>query len=186
MTILTVYSESNSENGMTYRDYAKIKEILSEIDVEFERWNASCVLPPDADQATILAAYQKSIDRLNKQYNFQSVDVISLAPDHPERSALRSKFLAEHIHDDFEVRFFIQGKGLFYLHANGKVYAVLCEQGDLLSVPNGASHWFDMGERPNFKCIRFFTIKDGWQAKFTGSNISERFPDFDSYMAVHA
>lgn len=186
MSALTIYPENQPDQGETFTDYSKIKEKLTAIDVEFERWNAHSVLPADADQATVLAAYQKSIDKLNKQYNFQSIDVVSLSPEHPQREELRQKFLAEHIHDDFEVRFFIQGKGLFYLHVNEKVYAVLCEQGDLISVPNHTPHWFDMGERPNFKCIRLFTVKEGWVAGFTGSAIAANFPTFDEYVSTHS
>ena len=60
---------------------------------------------------------------------------------------------------------------------------MLCEKGDLLTVPANTTHWFDMGENPNFKCIRLFTIADGWVGDFTGSNIAQRFPDMDSFVA---
>ena len=66
---------------------------------------------------------------------------------------------------DFELRFFVDGRGLFYLHLGDKVYCVLCEQGDLISVPANTTHWFDMGANPRFKCIRFFTTPDGWQGR---------------------
>ncbi len=99
---------------------------------------------------------------LNKRYGFKSIDVIGLNPDHPEKDTLRQKFLAEHTHADFEVRFFVEGCGLFYLHANDKVYTLLCEKGDLISVPANTTHWFDMGTSPYFKCIRFFTTPEGW------------------------
>ncbi len=186
MTILTIYAENNPDHGETFTDYAKIKEQLSALDVEFERWNAHTVLPAAADQATILEAYKKSIDKLSKQYTFKSIDVISVHQDHPERDNLRQKFLAEHIHDDFEIRFFIQGKGLFYLHIDQKVYAVLCEHGDLISVPSNTPHWFDMGAEPDLKCIRLFTIKEGWVASFTGSTISQSFPSLDEFVAAHS
>ena len=81
------------------------------------------------------------------------------------------------------MRFFIDGRGLFFLHTNAKVYAVLCEQGDLISVPANTTHWFDMGENPYFKCIRLFTNEDGWIAEFTGSDIAKSFPTFDQYVA---
>jgi 1,2-dihydroxy-3-keto-5-methylthiopentene dioxygenase len=108
---------------------------------------------------------------------------VSLQPDHPEKQVFRQKFLAEHIHRDFEVRFFIDGRGLFYLHTNGNVYCVLCEKGDLISVPANTRHWFDMGENPSFKCIRLFTVAEGWVAEFTGSEIAKSFPSFDQYIA---
>jgi 1,2-dihydroxy-3-keto-5-methylthiopentene dioxygenase len=48
--------------------------------------------------------------------------MISVRPDHPDKVALRNKFLAEHTHDDFEARFFVDGHGLFYVHPDDKVY----------------------------------------------------------------
>jgi 1,2-dihydroxy-3-keto-5-methylthiopentene dioxygenase len=185
MSILTIYPDNQPDQGKTFSDYPDIKSQLRDIDVEFEHWNAHTVLSPDADQDTTIAAYQKSIDKLNQRYGFKAVDVINVAPNHPDKAALRQKFLAEHVHDDFEVRFFVEGKGLFYLHADDKIYAVLCEAGDLISVPNNTPHWFDMGENPQLKVIRFFTLPEGWVAEFTGNNIAANFPTFDDYLASH-
>ena len=106
---------------------------------------------------------------------FKSVDVISLSPDHPDKDEFRQKFLKEHTHTDDEVRFFVSGSGLFSLHVNEKVYELLCTQGDLISVPDGTRHWFDMGPNPSFACIRIFTNTEGWVAHFTGSDIADRF-----------
>ena len=133
-------------------------------------------MPADATQAEVIAAYQADIQRLMQENGFQSVDVVSLNPDHPDKAALRAKFLNEHTHSEFEVRFFVEGQGLFYLHLGDQVYTVLCEQGDLISVPAGATHWFDMGANPHFKAIRLFTNPEGWVANFTGSDIANRFP----------
>ena len=183
MSALTVYLDNEPHYGELYTDFTAIQNQLKNIGVQFERWTANCELSPGADQESILAVYAESIDRLKQQYGFQSVDVIKLNPDHPEKAALRQKFLAEHVHDDFEVRFFVEGSGLFYLHVGDKVYGVLCEQGDLISVPANTSHWFDMGENPRFTCIRFFTTPDGWVANFTNSEIAKTFPTFDQYVA---
>jgi len=183
MTSLTIYSEDNSSTPETFTDYQQIAGALKGIGVQLEHWQADAVLPDDADQDTVLAAYQSSIDKLNKQYGFKSVDVVSLRPDNPKKTEMRGKFLAEHIHHDFEIRFFVDGTGLFYLHVDGRIYMILCEAGDLISVPANTTHWFDMGENPNFKCIRFFTTENGWVGDFTGSDIATRFPDFDTHVA---
>jgi 1,2-dihydroxy-3-keto-5-methylthiopentene dioxygenase len=183
MSQLSVYSASAQGTPETVSDFDAIADRLKSIGVQFERWNAGHALAADADQDAVLAAYRDAIDTLNRQYGFQSIDVVSLNPDHPEKSALRQKFLAEHTHADFEVRFFVEGRGLFYLHIEDKVYLVLCERGDLISVPANTRHWFDMGENPQFKCIRFFTTADGWEGHFTGSDIATRFPGFDDYLA---
>ena len=183
MSALTVYADDRPQHGETFTTFSAIQNQLNTIGVQFERWIANCKLSADADQQTVLAAYADSIDRLQKQYGFKSVDVVNLQPNHPEKAAFRQKFLAEHTHADFEVRFFIEGKGLFYLHCDEKVYAILCEQGDLISVPAQTKHWFDMGENPHFKCIRLFTNEDGWIADFTGDDIAKSFPSFDQYAA---
>jgi 1,2-dihydroxy-3-keto-5-methylthiopentene dioxygenase len=183
MSALTIYADNQPQSGELYTDFTNIKNQLNNIGVQFERWTANYKLSADADQESVLAAYADSIDRLKQQYGFQSVDVIKLNPDHPEKTAFRQKFLAEHIHNDFEVRFFVEGRGLFYLHVKDNVYAVLCEQGDLISVPANTTHWFDMGENPEFTCIRLFTTPDGWVADFTGSEIAKTFPTFDEYVA---
>lgn len=183
MSALTIYPEHRPQEGKLISDFAEIAGRLEDIGVTFERWQADRELAPDASQEEVLYAYRDAIERLNKSYEFQSVDVISVRPDHPEKHALRNKFLAEHTHDDFEVRFFVDGKGAFYLHIDGKVYVVLCERGDFISVPANTTHWFDMGENPSLKVIRLFTTPDGWVGKFTGSDIATRFPSLDEYLA---
>jgi 1,2-dihydroxy-3-keto-5-methylthiopentene dioxygenase len=52
---------------------------------------------------------------------------------------------------------------------------VLCTQGDLIGVPDGTRHWFDMGPNPHFVAIRLFTNPAGWVANFTGDEIAARF-----------
>jgi len=110
---------------------------------------------------------------------YPTVDAIRLTPDHPDRQALREKFLAEHTHSEDEVRFFVEGRGLFCLHIGAEVLQVLCEQDDWISVPAGTKHWFDMGSAPRFCAIRFFDNPQGWVAQFTGDSIASRFPLLD-------
>lgn len=184
MSLLTVYPENQPNQGVRYTEFTEIEQQLDGIGVQFERWTANRTVTDHAGQDDIIAAYRDSIDKLMQRYGFRSVDVISLRPDHPQKTEFRQKFLSEHTHDDFEVRFFIDGCGLFYLHVGDKVYAVVCEQGDLISVPALTTHWFDMGENPNFKCIRLFTTPEGWVAKFTGSDIAKSFPTLDQTLAT--
>ena len=128
---------------------------------------------------TIMAAYKADIDRLVEARGFRTVDVVSIAPDNPKRDEMRAKFLEEHFHKEDEVRFFVDGSGLFTLHVEGRVYELLCEAGDLVAVPDGMTHWFDMGPEPRFVAIRFFTEPDGWVGHFTGTDIARRFPRYE-------
>ena len=185
MTTLTIYPHSGTGQAQVVKYFPAIAKTLQGVGVEMEKWEANQPLGKNATQDEVLAAYKSSIDKLNKKYCFKSMDVVSLNPDHPDKATMRQKFLAEHTHADFEVRFFVEGRGLFYLHVGDKVYTVLCEKGDLISVPASTTHWFDMGTMPHFKCIRFFTAPDGWVGNFTGNDIVKKFPDFDQYVALN-
>ncbi|HZB49769.1 MAG TPA: cupin domain-containing protein, partial [Mycobacteriales bacterium] len=141
-----------------------------------------------AGQDEVLAAYPDEVARVAAEGPYPLVDVVRMVPsDDPEWAAkaagARGRFLDEHTHDEDEVRFFVEGAGCFYLHLGDKVYAVVCEAGDLMSVPAGTAHWFDMGSRPHFCAIRFFQEEDGWVAGFTGARISARMPTLDQLLA---
>jgi 1,2-dihydroxy-3-keto-5-methylthiopentene dioxygenase len=185
MSTLVIYEEGGGPPEQVVTEPESIARSLQAIGVQFERWQARQALSDTAGPDDVLEAYRDPVERLKIQYGLQSADVAALRPDHPDREALRRKFRDEHTHGDFEVRFFVEGRGLFYLHAGGKVYLVLCERGDLLSVPAGTPHWFDMGSAPRFTCIRLFTTPEGWVARFTGSEIARLFPDFDEFVARH-
>ena len=129
--------------------------------------------------ATAGMGFRTDRGRLVDANGFKTVDVVSIAPDNPQKEAMRAKFLDEHFHKEDEVRFFVAGSGLFTLHVGGKVYEVLCEQGDLIAVPDGTTHWFDMGPEPSFVAIRFFTEPDGWVGHFTGTDIAGKFPRYE-------
>ncbi len=155
-----------------------IAEELFKIGVTFERWQANRPIAPGDTPEQVMDAYRADIDRLIAERGFKTVDVVSIAPDNPQREAMRAKFLDEHFHKEDEVRFFVAGSGLFTLHVDGKVYEIKCEQGDLVAVPDSTRHWFDMGPEPSFVAIRFFTEPDGWVGHFTGSDIAQKFPRY--------
>lgn len=186
MSVLTIYSEQHPENGTRYTEFSDIQQHLNSLGVRFERWETQCELATDADQNAILVKYCDPIAKLKEKFLFQSIDVVRVQPNQEGKDEIRKKFLAEHIHEDFEIRFFIEGRGLFYLHVADRVYSVLCEQGDLISVPADTKHWFDMGENPSFTCIRFFTTPYGWVANFTGDSISDKFPTLEQFVAKHS
>ena len=182
MSRLRIFADSDAKNPLFVTgDHAAIAHKLAEHGARFERWQASAAIgdPPDA----VLAAYRSDIARLTAEGGYQSVDVISLSPSNPNKDALRKKFLDEHTHSEDEVRFFVAGSGLFSLHLAGQVFEVLCEQGDLISVPANTRHWFDMGPEPSFVAIRLFINPAGWVAQLTGSDIAQRFPRYESEKA---
>jgi 1,2-dihydroxy-3-keto-5-methylthiopentene dioxygenase len=164
VTRLTIFDETGAELRAT-EDGDAIATALGDIGVRFECW-------PAADQEARIGALRAE--------GYTTIDTVSVGPDHPDRDAMRAKFLSEHRHSEDEVRYFVEGSGLFTLRENGRVYAVLCEAGDLISVPAGMRHWFDMGPRPSFTAIRFFRTPEGWVGDFTGDPIADRFPRLEA------
>jgi 1,2-dihydroxy-3-keto-5-methylthiopentene dioxygenase len=184
MSRLTVYpDDSAARPELDTTDVREIAMALSAISVQFERWRAAREFSNTVDDQTVMEAYRADIERLQAEFGYQSVDVVRCLPDNPQRQELRRKFLEEHTHEDDEVRFFVEGSGIFYLRAAGKVYVTLCERGDLISVPAGTRHWFDMGPAPLFTAIRLFMTPQGWVANFTGDPIARRFPSFENLTA---
>jgi 1,2-dihydroxy-3-keto-5-methylthiopentene dioxygenase len=180
MSRLRIFADADPTTPqLATHDHAAIAQELAAIGVRFEQWRAGAPIAPGASPDEVLAAYRGDVDRLIAENGFKTVDVVSIAPDHPEREAMRAKFLDEHFHKEDEVRFFVAGAGMFTLHVAGRVYEILCEAGDLIGVPDGTTHWFDMGQAPHFVAIRFFTEPDGWVGHFTGTDIAQRFPRYE-------
>jgi 1,2-dihydroxy-3-keto-5-methylthiopentene dioxygenase len=189
MTLLQIMPDDGSAVDLRTSDPRLIATELAERGIRYEQWPAARELAPGASQDDVLAAYRAQVDQLCDEGGYRLVDVVRMHPDPddpewPEKArAARGKFLNEHTHAEDEVRFFVEGRGCFYLHLDERVYAVVCERGDLLSVPVGTKHWFDMGSVPEFCAIRFFQDDDGWVGDFTGSDVSTRIPELDELLA---
>ena len=180
MSSLTIFKVGNADSAsFQSNDTDEIQSKLREVGVRFERWRATTEITPDMTQDEIMTAYQTDIDRLKLEDGYQTVDVVSMYPEHPQRDEFRKKFLFEHRHTEDEVRFFVAGEGLFCLHLDGQIFQVLCTQDDLISVPAHTPHWFDMGSTPSFTAIRLFNNMEGWVAHSTGSEIATQFPLLD-------
>jgi 1,2-dihydroxy-3-keto-5-methylthiopentene dioxygenase len=169
----------------------EIVALLEPLGVRFERWAADVRLSDDSSSEQILAAYARDIERLKREQGYRSADVVRLkrtpgdAGWEEKARAARAKFFDEHTHAEDEVRFFVEGSGMFCLHLSGKVTLIVCERGDLLSVPAGTQHWFDMGSEPEFCAIRLFGSEAGWVASFTGETLAQRFANYDDVRRNH-
>ncbi|WP_405164162.1 cupin domain-containing protein [Nocardia sp. NBC_01499] len=185
MTIVQVMAEEDRDVVLARTtDRDEIAELLGPFGIQLAQWPTKA-LTRTAAQAEVLAAYRAEVDAVCAVGGYHMVDVVRMVPDPDneewriQAKGARERFLDEHRHAENEVRFFVEGRGCFYLHLGDKVYAVVCEQGDLISVPAGTTHWFDMGEVPRFCAIRFFEEEDGWIGDFTGNLIAERMPTLD-------
>lgn len=162
-------------------DPAAIKAFLNERGVLYEQWEAKEAFSPDADQETILNAYAHQLRPYMEANGYQTADVINIHPKMENLDVLAQKFLTEHTHTEDEVRFFVEGEGMFWfnLEDDNPVFCVICQQGDLISVPANTKHWFDMGPKKRVKAIRVFIDTSGWVPHYTKSGIDARYNEMN-------
>ena len=164
----------------TIRDPKEIKAFFEQRNLFFDQWSCDVVFDDTASQEEILAAYSKDLQLFMKLGGYETADVISINKLTENYDAIRAKFLAEHTHSEDEIRFFVDGQGLFWFNLeNEPVFNLLCEKGDLISVPAGTKHWFDAGAiNPFVKAIRIFIDMSGWIPEYTSSSLEKEFSGF--------
>jgi len=164
------------EENRTLADLKEVAEYLGGIGIEYERWEPAHALDPDAPAEAILAAYAEEIEKLKAKGGYVIADVIDVRPETPGLDAMLAKFNREHWHDEDEVRFILQGRGLFHIHArNGPVVAIEVEAGDLIRVPRGTWHWFDLCADRRIRAVRLFQDPSGWTPRYTDSGVDRNY-----------
>jgi 1,2-dihydroxy-3-keto-5-methylthiopentene dioxygenase len=157
-------------------DSQAICEFLKPFGIWYEKWDVEGRIGADATNEEILAAYAPEVERLKKAGGFVTADVINVSPETPGLDAMLAKFSKEHTHSEDEVRFTVRGSGVFHIHPkNGPVFAIQVESGDLINVPCGTQHWFDLCNDKTIRCIRLFQDKSGWTPHYVESGVHERY-----------
>jgi len=170
MAILTI-----PDANQTIHDPREIQAFLNNRGVYFDIWDTIKVTEIDTSEE-ILEKYASLLDPYMDENGYKVADVLIINKHTENYNAIREKFLAEHVHTEDEVRYFIDGEGFFWFHLEtGEVFNVLCQKGDLISVPAGVKHWFDTGEIPFVKVIRIFIDKSGWVPHYTESAIEKNY-----------
>lgn len=164
------------EENRTLREQEAITGYLAGIGIDYERWEPAHEVAADAPAEEILAAYAPEIERLKASGGYVTADVIDIRPQTPGLAEMLAKFNREHWHDDDEVRFIIEGRGLFHIHpAEAPVVAIEVEAGDLIRVPSGTLHWFNLCEDRRIRAIRLFKDPAGWTPNYTASGADARY-----------
>jgi 1,2-dihydroxy-3-keto-5-methylthiopentene dioxygenase len=158
------------DENRTLRDADEIGDYLSRLGITYERWDTTRAVAADAPAEAILAAYATEIEALKARGGYVTADVIDVSPETPGLDQMLARFKSEHWHDEDEVRFIIAGRGLFHIHpASGPVAAIEVEAGDLISVPRGTRHWFNLCSDRKIRAIRLFQDPAGWAPHYTES-----------------
>src|SRR5436309_11097926 len=154
----------------TITDQREVTSYLAGLDIDYERWPGEQRVAFDAPAEAVLTAYAPEMATLKARGGYATADVIDVTSAPPGLDAMLAKFNTEHRHDEDEVRFIIRGRGLFHIHPQqGPVIAIEVEAGDLIRVPRGTWHWFDLCADRDIRAIRLFQDKSGWTPHYTGS-----------------
>ena len=164
------------DEDRTLTDGEAVRAFLADVGIEYERTGAAPGLTADSTSQEILAAWAPKIDELKARGGYVVADVIDVKPDTPNLDAMLKRFSSEHWHDEDEVRLIVDGRGLFHIHPPGKpVFALEIEAGDLIRVPRGTHHWFDLCGEKRIRAIRLFQDPSGWTPHYTESGEDTKF-----------
>ena len=154
----------------------EIREFLSQYNIEFEQWDVGGRIDETATNEEILEAYKPEIERLKAAHGFVTADVINVSPETPGLDDMLQKFDKEHLHTEDEVRFTVEGSGVFHINPEtAPVFSVTVESGDLISVPKGTHHWFNLCTTKRIRCIRLFEDMSGWAPQYMEEPVHEKF-----------
>lgn len=164
------------DENRSLTDRAEIARYLASIGIDYERWEPGEPVATSAPAEEILSAYAPQIEKLKVQGGYVTADVIDVNPQTPGLDAMLAKFNVEHWHDEDEVRYIVAGRGLFHIHPRqGPVVAIEMEAGDLIRVPRGTWHWFDLCSDRQIRAIRLFQNPAGWTPHYTQSAVDRNY-----------
>jgi 1,2-dihydroxy-3-keto-5-methylthiopentene dioxygenase len=165
------------DENRTLRDKVEIADYLASIGIDYERWDVPKAVEDNASAEEILAIYSDLIEKLKRDGGYVTADVIEITPQIPNLEAMLAKFSREHWHDEDEVRFIIRGRGLFHIHPQqgSPLTAIEVESGDLIRVPRGTWHWFDLCGDRTIRAIRLFQDRSGWTPHHTDSGVDRNY-----------
>jgi len=171
MALLTICDQNR-----TLSDEREIRDYLMKLGIDYERWPVSARVAPDDSAENILEAYAGEIEKLKATGGYVTADLIDVTPETPGLEEMLAKFDREHWHDEDEVRFIISGSGLFHIHGqSGEVVAIEVKAGDLIRVPRGTLHWFNLCVDRRIRAIRLFQDKSGWTPHYSDGQVHRNY-----------
>ena len=151
--------------GKTITDPKEITTLLSNYGIPYERWGVR-TLANNAPEA-VLEAFAADVTKLKASRGYVTEDIIALDPNTPNLDGILTKFSAEHHHTDDEVRFTVEGEGIFEINVTeDERVKFTAEPGDLIVVPAWRRHLFYLTSKKTIRCIRLFKDKSGWEAHY--------------------
>jgi len=172
-------------DGTIQTDLPTISNELSPLNIQLNHWSVGedpqlhrLLIQEslnDDEKNLVLTALDGYFEQLQQTADYQSRDLMVLHPEVPNLDALLTKFDRIHTHADDEVRYILDGEGIFgFVRPDGSQVELTVEAEEYINVPAGTEHWFDLTPKRRIKAIRYFTGTAGWVPQYTGTEIHFR------------
>jgi 1,2-dihydroxy-3-keto-5-methylthiopentene dioxygenase len=173
------------DNGKILTDWQAIAVELAPLNIQLNRWSLGDYVRlhqllaqgqlTDSEKEQVLTGLDAYFEQLQQTANYQSRDLIVLHPNIPNLDELLAKFDRIHTHSDDEVRYILDGAGIFgFVRPDGSQVELTVEAEEYINVPAGTEHWFYLTPQRRIKAIRYFTGTEGWVPQYTGTEIRSR------------
>ena len=124
------------------------------------------------EKEDLLQALDHYFEQLKKDAGYQTRDLIVIHEGLPNLDAMLAKFDKCHTHADDEVRYIVDGEGVFgFVLPDGQQVELTMAAGDYINVPCNTEHWFRLTPMRRVKAVRYFTSTAGWVPEYTATPI---------------
>jgi 1,2-dihydroxy-3-keto-5-methylthiopentene dioxygenase len=173
------------ENGTVISNLADIARELAPLNIQLNHWPvgddstlrsllAEVSLDDDAKEQ-VLVGLDRYFIPLQARDGYTERDLVVIHADVPNLDAMLAKFDEVHTHADDEVRYIVDGAGIFgFVRPDGSQIELTVEAEDYINVPAGTEHWFYLTPAKRVKAVRYFIGRDGWVPEYTNTAIKFR------------
>ncbi len=168
------------EDGTAFHDLEEIRTALLPLKVELAHWPIEKTPQirellaadslTDQEKDLLLSALDSRFEEQRKKFGYETRDLVVLHSKVPRLEEMLAIFDKTHRHGDDEVRYIIDGSGIFgFVMPGGQQALLTIGSEEYIRVPAETEHWFVLDEKKRIKAVRYFTSKDGWVAKYSGT-----------------
>jgi 1,2-dihydroxy-3-keto-5-methylthiopentene dioxygenase len=121
-----------------------------------------------------VAGSEAEIARIKSSRGYVDQDEISLSKETANLDTICAKFDKEHFHTLDEVRFVVDGEGIFDVRDSSDQWVrIEVDAGDLIIIPANKFHRFYLTSAKTIRCVRLFLNNEGWAPLYRQTEVAK-------------